>query len=186
MLALLFGHPDESFYLRQIERTIGSSHGAVHRELGHLVQAGLLVRTSRGKQVYYQANRRSPVFADLRGLILKTAGVADVLRGALAPIADRVKIAFIYGSIAKGSERADSDVDLMVIGDVTLGDVVQALHSSEQELRREVNPSVFLLGEFRERAQSGEHFVTSVMADTKVFLVGDEDELERAAGRRSA
>jgi len=186
VLALLFGHADESFYLRQIERTIGSSHGAVHRELGHLVQAGLVVRTNRGKQVYYQANRHSPVFADLRGLIVRTAGVADVLRGSLAPLAERISIALVYGSMARGTEKTESDIDVMVVGDVTFGEVVQSLHSAEQELRREVNPSVFPAEEFRERAQSGEHFVTSVLEDAKVFLIGDSNELERSAGRGQA
>jgi uncharacterized protein len=186
VLSLLFSHPDESFYLRQIERMIGSSHGAVHRELTNLARAGLIVRTSREKQVYYKANRSSPVFADLRGLIRRTAGLADVLRAALAPLAEKIRIAFVYGSIAHGTEKSESDVDVMIIGDSTFGEVVAALHSTEAELRREVNPSVFELEEFRERVRDGEHFVSSVLRDDKVFLIGDEDELERTLGTGSA
>jgi len=110
ILALLFTHSDESFYVRQIARATGGGLGAVHRELSNLVEAGLVVRARHGRQVYYQANRDSPVFADLRGLIARTAGVADVLRGALAPLADRIAAAFVYGSVARGSEKSDSDI----------------------------------------------------------------------------
>jgi predicted nucleotidyltransferase len=181
VLALLFSHTEESFYLRQIERIIGSSHGAVYRELGNLVKVGLVVRNNGGNQVYYQANSNSPVFNELRGLIMKTAGVADVLRNALAPLAGKISAAFIYGSYARGEERASSDIDVMVIGGASFGDVVSALNPAQDQLGREINPSVFTLTEFNERIGNKEHFITSVMRAPKIMLLGEESELRTVA-----
>lgn len=181
VLALLFSRADESFYLRQMERIIGSSHGAIYRELGNLVDAGLVVRTSHGKQVYYQANTSSPVFAELRGLVVKTAGVADVLRSALAPLAESISVAFVYGSFARGEERASSDVDVMVVGDASFGEVVSALSGAQDQLNREINPSVFTLAEFERRIENREHFTTSVMRAPRIVLVGEESDLGAVA-----
>ena len=186
VLALLFSRPEESFYLRQIERILGSSHGAVYRELGNLVRAGLVLRTSHGKQVNYQANSGSPVFNELRGLIVKTAGVADVLRSALTPLADRVGIAFVYGSFARGEEQANSDVDVMLIGDLDFGEAVSSLGQAEAQLSREVNPSVFTAAEVKQRIRDKEHFLTSVMHEPKIMLIGDDNELEQLSGGESA
>jgi len=181
LLALFFTRPDEAFYLRQIVRTAGIGQGTVQRELARWVAAGLLVRTQRGNQVYYQANAESPVFGELKSLAVKTAGVADVLREALAALAERIAVAFVYGSLAKGTGRANSDVDVMVIGDVSFGDVVSALQSAQNTLSREVNPSVYSEEEFRAKCQAKQHFVTSVLHAPKVFLVGGEHELKRLA-----
>jgi uncharacterized protein len=183
VLAILFCHSDESFHTRHIVRSVGMGYGAVQRELARLVEAGLVTRSRSGNQVLYQANKECAVFAELRGLMVKTAGVADVLRASLAALSDRIDAAFVYGSVASGSERADSDVDLMVIGNVTLRDVSDNLRTAEEELRREVNPGVFTSDEFRERALAEEHFVTSVLAEPKIFLIGNEDELTRITGR---
>ncbi len=186
VLAILFCHSDESFHMRHIVRSVGMGSGAVQRELARLVDAGLVIRVRRGNQVLYRANTESPVFAELRGLMVKTVGIADALRASLAALSDRIEVAFVYGSVARGTERADSDVDLMIIGSATLRDVVAALESTEKEIRREVNPSVFASDEFRERMAVGEHFVTSVLAEEKVFLIGDDDELSRLVERRPA
>ena len=177
VLALLFSHADQSYYLREIVRMTGAGHGAVQRELAHLLKAGLVTRTSRGREVFYQANRASPIFPELHGLIVKTVGVADVLREALAPLADRVQVAFIYGSFAKGEERAESDVDAMVIGDVDFGEVVSALRPAQDRLAREVNPSAFAPDEWRRRVADQDHFVTTILREGKLFLVGDERDL---------
>jgi len=140
VLALLFGHTDQAYYLREMTRIVDAGHGAVQRELKQLVDSGLLTRTHRGNQVFYQANQQSPVFAELRGLMLKTAGLADVLREALAGLADRIKVAFVYGSIAEGTDQASSDVDVMIIGTLKMMDLVTRLRAVENQLSREVNP----------------------------------------------
>lgn len=182
ILALLYGKVDRQFYLSEIVRAVGGGRGAVQRELKRLTDAGLLRRAVRGNQVYFQANSDCPVFADLKGLIVKTAGVVDVLRAALAPLGKRIHVAFIYGSIVRGEETADSDVDLLIVGEVTLFDVVSALASAQEMLRREVNPSIYPAEEVREKVDDGDHFFTTVMASPKLFVIGDEDKLGRLAG----
>ena len=179
VIALLFTtHSDRSYYGREIARFAGGGAGAVHRELTSLVSAGLVTRTAHGRQVYYQANRNSPVFGDLRGLIVKTSGVADVIREALAPIADRVRLAFICGSFARSEEKIDSDVDVMVIGEVGFGEVVRALGPAQEHLGREILTRLsFRPTNFSQRIADGEHFVSAVTREPKIILIGDEGEL---------
>lgn len=174
VLALLYGHPDEEFYLRQVIRAVGVGQGTVQRELQRLTAAGLVVRRAHGRQVYFRANPDNPVYTELRGLLLKTAGIADVLREALAPLAGRVRFAFVYGSVARGSERKASDVDLMVVGDATFGEVVAVLGPAQERLGREVNPTVYSEAEFSSTLAAGRHFLKSVMKREKVFLFGNE------------
>ena len=119
VLSLLYGHADEAFYLRQIVRASGGGVGAIQRELRQLVESGIIRRSTHGKQVYFQASTECPVFAELKSLLMKTAGLTDVLRTALAPLADHIDVAFVHGSIARGNERQGSDVDMMVVGDAT-------------------------------------------------------------------
>ena len=136
-----------------------------------------MVREDRGKQVYYQANSDSPVFNELRGLIVKTAGVADFLRSALAPLADRINLAFIYGSFARGEERAISDVDVMVIGNDGFSEVVTKFTFAQDQLHREINPSVYSMEAFKHRVNTKEHFISSIMGEPRIHLIGDENEL---------
>jgi DNA-binding transcriptional ArsR family regulator len=178
ILALLFLAPDHAYYLRQIIRKVGSGRGATQRELRRLLEAGLVVRSRQGNMVLYQANRRSPIFAELRGLLVKTVGLADVLRSALARLEDRLQAAYVYGSVAAGREASNSDIDLLVIGDAGFGEVVDALQGAQENLNREINPSVFSAGEVRERLGRGDHFLSTVQAGPKIFIVGDEHELE--------
>jgi len=177
VLGLLYTHPDESFYVRQVVRAAGVGQGAVQRELRRLAAAGIIERERNGRQVYYRANRACPVFDELHALMVKTAGLADVLRQALEPLADAVRAAFVYGSVAGGKERARSDVDVMVIGEASFGDIVQALRSAEEALGREVNPTVYPPAEFKAKLVSEHHFVTTVLKGPKIFLVGDEHDL---------
>lgn len=179
ILALLFFHSDESYYMRQIVRMTGAAHGAIQRELAHLVQTGLIVRNKHGMEVFYQANTLSPIFPEVRGLIIKTAGAVEVLRVALAPVAERIEVAFIYGSVAKGTEKATSDVDIMVIGEVGFNEIVAILMPAEEQLHREVNPSVFTSAEIAQGVAHRQHFITSVLQETKVFLIGGEHDLTR-------
>jgi len=175
VLALLFCRSDESFYFREIERFIGMGRGAVQRELENLVNAGLVIRRKQGNQVYYQANLKSAIFSELKSLMIKTAGVSGVLREALMPLEERITTAFIYGSFAKGTETADSDVDVLVIGDVKFSEVVDRLGAVQEPLGREVNPSVYPADEFITKVSEGQHFVTSLIDAPKIFLIGDED-----------
>jgi predicted nucleotidyltransferase len=179
LLALFFVRPAQSFYLREVVRKTGIGQGAAQRELARWTQAGLLTRTKRGNQVHYQANPASPVFPELQALAVKSVGVADVLRDALAELAEKITVAFIHGSIARHSETSASDVDLVVVGAVSFGDVVAAIQPAQNTIGREVNPSVYTTREFRNKLRARQHFVTSLMDAPKVFLVGSEREFQR-------
>ena len=179
LLALFFGRPEQLFYLRQIVRTAGIGQGTVQRELARWVAAGLLTRTRRGNQVCYQVNMASPVYAELKALTVKTAGMTDVLREALTGLAERITVAFVHGSVARGTEQAGSDVDVVVVGNVSFADVAAALHDAQAALGREVNPTVYPAAEFRKKLRAGHHFLTTVLATPKLFLIGGERELKR-------
>jgi len=183
ILALLYGHADQQFYLRQVVRASGGGLGAVQRELGRLAKAGIIRRTVRDKQVYFQANPDCPVFPELKGLVMKTVGVADVLRAGLAPLAERIAVAFVHGSVARGQEGRGSDVDLMVIGDAGFADVVGSLADAQEKLRREVNPSVYPPDEYRAQLGAGNPFLTRVLEHSKIFLIGNEHELAGLAAQ---
>jgi predicted nucleotidyltransferase len=182
VLGLLFSHPDESFYVREIVRAAKAGLGSVQRELNVLEQAGIIQRTTRGRQVFYQANRQGPIFEELKGLVLKTTGVAEVLVRALAPVARKIRIAFVYGSMARGQQQRSSDVDLFVIGDITFADVVEVLAPAQRTLGREINPTVYPASEFRQKLSQKHHFITSVLRGPKLFLIGDERELAGLGG----
>jgi predicted nucleotidyltransferase len=186
ILALLYGHADQSFYTRQIAREVDASVGAVQRELESLSKVGLIVRTSVGTQVFYQANRDAPVFREMHGLVNKTIGIFSVLRSALQPLATRVLVAFVYGSVAREQETAQSDVDLMVVGKATLDEVLSRLSTVEKSIGRPVNPTVYSVAEFKSKLASGNHFLAAVLKGQKVFLLGDEDELRKVGGVRLA
>ena len=184
VLALTYGHPEDSFHLRRIARFAGTGQGVLQRELQQLTAAGILTRTVSGRQVYYQANRASPIFEELRAVITKTAGLADVLREALVTLGERVLVAFVFGSFARGTQRPGSDVDVLVVGDVAFGEVTDALAPAEERLGRELNPTVFPRRELAHKIQARQHFVTRVLAEPKVFLIGHERELARLAQER--
>jgi predicted nucleotidyltransferase len=186
ILALLYSRSDESFYVRQIARSLRTSVGSVQRELENLSKVGLINRSRIGSQVFYQANRNSPVFADIRALVAKTVGIFHVLRSALEPLADRMTVAFVYGSLARQEEKAESDVDVMIVGKVTLDEVLAQLGSIEGSLGRAVNPTVYSIAEYRSKFASGNHFLNAVIRGKKVFLIGDEDELREMGGIRLA
>jgi predicted nucleotidyltransferase len=186
VLALLFGHPDQAYYFRQIVRACGGGVGAVQRELAQLAAAGIVRRTIRGNQVYFQADESCPIFQELKGLVVKTAGVADVLRVALAPLAGRIAVAFLFGSVARAGQRCGSDVHLVVVGDVSFSEVVTATAKAQQQLAREVNPVVYSPEEFRSNVLAGYHFLSRVLTAEKIFLCGNENELAGLASKRLA
>ncbi len=179
VLGWLFTHPDERYFVRQLTGLLREDSTNVSRELIRLEKTGVLVSTKEGKQKYYQANRKSPIYDELHGLIIKTMGVADVLRSALAPSAGRIKVAFVFGSIASGNEDKASDIDVIVVGDISFGDVVSLLSTAEEKLGREVNTVVYPIAEFKLKVREDHHFVKTVLNSEKIFLIGDEDELAR-------
>lgn len=179
VLNLLYGHPSEEFYVRQIARLAGLSVGIVQRELESLNQVGLVTRSKRGNQVFYKANQESPVYVELAGLISKTLGVFQLLRSSLAPLEERIAWAFVYGSVARQKETAESDVDLMVVGNVTLEEVLACLAAVEAKIGRLVNPTLYPVAEFRDKIVHKNHFIGSVIRNAKVSLIGDGDEFRK-------
>jgi len=179
VLGLLYSHVEETFYLRQIARTAGVGLGAVQRELKKLSEAGIITRKARGRQIYYQANPECPVYAELRNLVVKTVGVGDVLRAALVPLAARIRVAFLFGSLVRGGGHSSSDVDVMVVGDVTFAEVVSVLGRVQETIHREINPLVYPPEEFRSKLAADHHFLKKALEGTKFFLIGDDYELAK-------
>jgi predicted nucleotidyltransferase len=174
VLAVLFGNPGRSFYANEIIALAGSGTGAVQRELAKLAAVGLVTVRRQGNQKHFQANAVSPVFGELRGIVLKTFGLADILRSALSPLAPKIRAAFVYGSVAKGHDTATSDIDLMVVSDsLSYGEVFSALEQASRDVGRAVNPTVYTSREFDRRVQDGKAFVTRVMKQPKLWLIGD-------------
>jgi predicted nucleotidyltransferase len=182
LLALLFGHPDESFYLREIARIAGVGLGAVQRELQGLDAAGIVSRSPHGRHIFFQANPDCPIYEELVALTTKTFALADVLREALAPLADRIRVAFVYGSMARGTHRAPSDVDLMIVGEVSWLDVIHVVSPTQDILRREVNPTIYPVEEFRAKLVANHPFLSAVLQGPKLFVIGDDRDLAGVAG----
>jgi len=175
VLGLLYGRPEQSFYLNEIVRLAAIGKGSVNRELESLCAAGLLTVARQGNQNHYQANPNSPIFHELKAIIQKTFGVADILKAALAPLLPKIGQAFVFGSVAKGSEHAGSDIDLLLVADgISYGDVMELLTNAEQQLGRTINVTLYSRAEFGERKNSGQTFITRVLAQPKLWLVGNE------------
>ncbi len=181
LVSWLFLHPDQRYFGRQLAELLAEDSANISRELARLAKMGILLRQEEGRQKYYQAYRGSPTFSELQGLAIKTAGVADVLREALSSLSRKIRVAFVHGSFAKGTVKPDSDIDLVVVGSCSFGDVVAAVSHAQDKLHREVNPSVYPVDEFKAKVASKHHFVSSVLREPKIFLIGDEDGLGRLA-----
>ena len=178
VLAVLFGSPDRSFYANELIALARSGTGAVQRELASLLAAGLVTVRDQGNQKHYQANAASPVFAELRGLVLKTVGLADVLRAALAPLEDQVAAAFVYGSVARQQYTAASDVDVLIVSDALgYAEVFGALEGAAQTLGRTINPTLYTRAELARRRAQDNAFVTRVLDQPRIWLMGDEEVL---------
>lgn len=182
VLALLFGHVGDSYYLRQLARMTGIALGPVQRELGQLVDAGLVTKKTLGMQTFYSANEASPVFAEMRNLVAKTVGIRDVLLAALHPLENKINLAFVYGSVARSRESQQSDVDLMIVGRVHFADVVDRIADAQKMLNREINPTIYTVNEFRNKMRG--NFLKTVLGEKKLFLIGDENVL-RELGHQS-
>jgi predicted nucleotidyltransferase len=175
VLGVLFGNPDRSFFANEVIALADSGTGAVQRELTRLEAAGLLSAKRVGRQKHYQANPSSPIFAELRGVVMKTSGLADVLRAALSPLAGKIEAAFVYGSIAKGESTPASDIDLMIVSDqVTYSDAFAILEDAGNRLGRKVNPTVYSRKDLKMRIKSPSAFIVRVLAQPKIWLIGDD------------
>ena len=173
VLGLLFGKPDQSFYTNEVMRWVSMGRGTVSRELDKLVAAGILTSTRVGNQNHYQANMSNPVYQELVGIVRKTFGVADEIREALKPFDDKIELAFIYGSLAKGSDTRSSDIDLMLVGkEIHYGDIMEVLIPLEESLQRAINPTIYEPQDFKTKLDKGNSFITRVMDLPKIMIKG--------------
>lgn len=178
VLGLLFGQPGRRFQSAELIRLAGAGTGATHRVLRRLADSGLVQVSMDGRQKYYQANRRSPVFRELTGLVRKTTGLVEPLREALTPLAEEIKAAFIYGSVASGRDRANSDIDLMVIADdLDYPRLFRVVQDAERKLDRPVNPTVMSLREWRRKVGQEESFANRLHGRPRLFVLGSDDDL---------
>ncbi len=176
LLSLFFNNPDSKFYLREIARHISKDAAGIKRELDTLVKIGLLAREQRGVQKYYYADKNSPVFSEMKGLIFKTTGIQGSIKATLSRLKG-VQLAFIYGSYARGSEKEDSNINIMVIGQVNITELNDMVMTLEEKLKREIDYLVFDEQEYRKRKDAKDHFIREIVKGKKIFLVGREDGL---------
>lgn len=173
---LLFRTPEAELHLRELTRQTGLSVGTVRQELQRLTRLGIVADRKDGNRICYRANQQHPLYPDLRNLVLKTSGLTDVLRGALEHLG--IRLAFVFGSIARNEDQAHSDVDLLVIGDITLRQLTKLLSGMAARIGREINPHLMTALEFARRKKSRDHFLTTVLASPKLFVIGTDHELE--------
>jgi predicted nucleotidyltransferase len=181
VLGLLLLHPEKTYHVREIARLTKTAPGTLHRELARLADAGLLSREQVGNQLRYAANTECPVFEELASILRKTSGLADSVLDALVGLTQQIDVALIFGSVARGEERAGSDVDVLIIGSLGFADAVKALHPVQEKIGREINPVVMSPMEFERKQHDGDGFVRELLAKEKFFLIGDEDELGKLA-----
>lgn len=184
VLAATLLHADRWWYLSDLAQHLGLGPSSLQREMARLVEAGILERRTDGNRVYYRADPACPFLPELQGLLIKTIGLTDVLRDALCPFGGAIVAAFIYGSVARGTEATTSDVDLMIIGDVRLADLAPALRATERQLLRAVNPVLFSPDEWARKVNNANHFVNTVRRAPKIFLIGNEHELDNASASK--
>jgi predicted nucleotidyltransferase len=178
VLALIFGNPDSSFYTSEIVRRLHSGTGAVERELKRLQRSGLISVEKIGNQRHYRANKQSPIFEELRRIVQKTVGIKEPLKLALAPFAEKIKVAFVFGSVAKQLDTAQSDIDLMVVGDeITYAELYSQLQHVEEALQRPIRPTIFDVAEWNCKQSEHNSFVDRVVRQPKIFILGSETDL---------
>lgn len=183
VLGLLLLHPETRYHLREISRLTCTQPGTLTRELNKLAEAGLLLKERQGNQVLFAANRACPIYQELAGILRKTSGLADVLREALLPIAAKVQVAFVFGSMASDKATSDSDIDLMVIGDCGFVEVVEHLYPSQSALQREINPKVYSVREWQALVVGQAAFVRDLLNKPQLFVLGNEALLLELGGQ---
>ena len=182
ILAALLGQPEKTWYVSELARRMGVPSSSLQRELQDLTTVGILKNHRQGRMAYYQANTDSPVFAELRGLILKTAGLVDVLAEALKPLVAKLRLVFVYGSIASGNEKSDSDIDLMVVGKVAPAELALPLRRARELLGRDINPTVYTPAEFDKKRNSKDTFLSQVLAKPRLLVLESQNDLGKASG----
>lgn len=185
VLGLLLLHPQVRYHVREIARLTNTSAGSLHRELSKLAKAQVLLREVSGQQVYYQANVDFPIFNELASILRKTSGLADVLATALAPLAEKIQIAFIFGSVARGAENLFSDVDVMIIGEIGFAEAVKALYSAQTIINREINPKVYQRKEWEKLVKDNSAFVKEILSKPKIFIIGNNNDIEQFSRNKS-
>lgn len=179
ILGLLLLNPNASYHVRELARLANAPPGTIHKELVKLTAGGILQSKKVGNQVHYSADMQCPIFEELAGILRKTSGLVDVLAEALVSVSHEISLAFIFGSVARGEQSTNSDVDVMFIGSISFGDAVQALYSTQAILQRELNPVVYSVEEFKRRIENNDSFIKEVLAKPKLFIIGNEHELSQ-------
>ncbi len=182
LLKTLLLNPDQLFYQRELAGIAQARLYSVQSELGRLERIGLITKVRRGNRAYYQADRRHPLFVDLKNIVLKTVALGDAIRAALSRDAGAIRLAFIYGSYAAGEERSTSDIDLLLVGNLTLKESAAILGPVGRDLGREINPVLYQAAEFRRKIKDGNHFLKEILDGPRIFLIGDEDGLAALRG----
>ena len=182
ILAVTLGHPEKAWYTAELARRLDVPPSSLQRDLKELTAVGILKSRRGGGMTYFQANEESPVYPELRGLMLKTAGLVDVLAEALAPLTEEIRIAFVYGSIASGTEESASDVDLLLVGILAPVDLVLPLRGANDRLSRDIHPKLYTPAEFAKRRAARDHFLARVLEKPKLFVIGSDDELDKITG----
>lgn len=177
VLALLLLHPDERYHVREIARLTNTTAGTLHRELSKLAKSKVLLREQSGNQVYYQANRNFPIYTELASILKKTSGLVDVLFDFLTPLAEKIEVAFVFGSVAKGTENLGSDIDVLIIGEVDFTEAVEALYAAQASLGREINPKIYSREQWKASLQKQDLFIQEVLNNPKLFIMGAEHDL---------
>lgn len=185
VLAVLFLRPDEQFHVRELGRMTGVSAGSLHRELKAMAESGLLLREKVGNQVFYRANTGCSIYEELAAIFRKTMGLTSLLEDALSGLYDKIQVAFVFGSMASGRQTAGSDLDICVLGEVSLREVVKALAPVRETLQREVNPVVMTPRKFTDQAKKKDRFVTRVLSEPILFVKASRDELAKLADDRA-
>ncbi len=186
VLAVLFLRPDEQFHVRELGRMTSVSAGSLHRELKAMAESGLLLREKVGNQVFYRANTGCSIYEELAAIFRKTMGLTSLLEDALSGLYDKIQVAFVFGSMASGRQTAGSDLDICVLGEVSLREVVKALAPVRETLQREVNPVVMTPRKFTDQAKKKDRFVTRVLSEPILFVKASRDELAELAEDRAA
>lgn len=186
ILGLLLLHPEQSYHVRELARLTNTSPGTLHKELSKLSDAGILQSKKIGNQQHYSANLECPIFEELASIFRKTSGLADVIANALSSMKKQIKFVIVFGSVARGEEQANSDVDVLVIGDIGFGDVVSLLHESQATLKREINPVVYSVESFKSRVEKNDFFIKEILNKPKLFIIGSEHELGKFTENQTA